>query len=146
MIDISICPVLSFKKAKALVGVLMTHDKSICVQVLEEQYDMMHKAKERQVSKVQATPHVSITIMDVEHTSEVEDTPEVEHTDIPMSPVDFPSLRFATPEMLDRFINSIHHDNNSHAHSLINKAVVTNTIIHPFFLLLYISSSINGLW
>ncbi|KAJ8651796.1 hypothetical protein O0I10_012617 [Lichtheimia ornata] len=44
--------------------------------------------------------------------------------------------------MLDHFISSINHDNNSHAHSLINEAVVTNTIIRPFFLLVFISSSV----
>ncbi|CDH58307.1 predicted protein [Lichtheimia corymbifera JMRC:FSU:9682] len=46
--------------------------------------------------------------------------------------------------MLDHFISSIHHDNNSHAHSHINKAVVTNTITHLFFLLVCIPPSIIG--
>ncbi|KAJ8654731.1 hypothetical protein O0I10_009622 [Lichtheimia ornata] len=39
--------------------------------------------------------------------------------------------------MLDHLIN---HDSTSHAHSYINKAVVTNTVIRPFFLLVLISS------
>ncbi|KAJ8660318.1 hypothetical protein O0I10_003775 [Lichtheimia ornata] len=52
------------------------------------------------------------------------------------------SLRLSTSRMLDHFISLIHHDNNSRAHSHINKAVVTNTIIRPFFLLL--ASIING--
>lgn len=41
-------------------------------------------------------------------------------------------------KMLDHFIILIHHDNNTHAHSHINKVVVINTIIRPFFLLVFI--------
>ncbi|KAJ8652904.1 hypothetical protein O0I10_011438 [Lichtheimia ornata] len=44
-------------------------------------------------------------------------------------------------KMFDHFIRSIHHDSNSHTHSHTNKSLEINTIIHPFFLLEFISSS-----
>ncbi|CDH60448.1 predicted protein [Lichtheimia corymbifera JMRC:FSU:9682] len=55
-----------------------------------------------------------------------------------MSPRNITITSTQYSKMLDHFISSIHHDNNSHAHSHINKAVVTNTIIRPSFLLVCI--------